>query len=376
MRLDIAYRLHFQYERPVSESQNEIRARPRDDARQQVMSYRLTTTPATRVLQTRDYFGTTVDHLGVRAPHDELLVVAEASVETTPIETTPGPVSCERLSDQRFVNQQVEYLVPSRHVQWGELIDEVALWAVRSAADDVGEHVLAVVQAVPTVLAYERGSTSIGVTLEELVDGGRGVCQDFAHLAVGMLRCVGIPARYVSGYLFALDETQLPETDPEGASDGSGMRHEDGSGDGSSFGTDPLDNRRRADVDMFGAEAAGAAPRAVSVQTHAWIEAAVPGFGWYALDPTNGGTVGERHVVIGHGRDYNDVPPVRGVFNGAAEVKVDAEVIIAQPTALPSMVTEPIRRQTRVAVGPAAGVAQPSAHPGDLQQQQQQQRAQ
>ena len=370
MRLDIAYRLHFQYERPVSESQNEIRARPRHDARQQVMSYRLTTTPATRVLQTRDYFGTTVDHLGVRAPHDELLVVAEASVETTPIETTPGPVSCERLSDQHFVNQQIEYLTPSRHVKWGDLIDEVASWAVRSAADDVSERVLAVVRAVPTVLAYERGSTSIGVTLEELVDGGRGVCQDFAHLAVGMLRCVGIPARYVSGYLFALDETQLPETDPEGASDGSGMRPGDGSGDGSSFGTDPLDIRRRADVDMFGAEAAGAAPRAVSVQTHAWIEAAVPGFGWYALDPTNGGTVGERHVVIGHGRDYNDVPPVRGVFNGAAEAKVDAEVIIAQPTAPPSMVTEPIRRQTRVAVSSAAGVAQPSAHPGDQQQQQ------
>ena len=181
------------------------------------------------MLQTRDYFGTTVDHLGVRAPHDELLVVAEASVETTPIEVTPGPVSCERLSDQRFVNQQIEYLAPSRHVQWGDLIDEVASWAVHSAPDDVSEHVLAVVRAVPTVLAYERGSTSIGVTLEELVDGGRGVCQDFAHLAVGMLRCVGIPARYVSGYLFALDETRLPETDPDAAGDGSDMDPGDGS---------------------------------------------------------------------------------------------------------------------------------------------------
>ncbi len=372
MRLDIAYRLHFQYERPVSESQNEIRVRPRDYARQQVMSYRLTTTPATRVLQTRDYFGTTVDHLGVRAPHDELLVVAEASVETTPIEVTPGPVSCERLSDQRFVNQQIEYLAPSRHVQWGDLIDEVASWAVRLAPDDVSEHVLAVVRAVPTVLAYERGSTSIGVTLEELVDGGRGVCQDFAHLAVGMLRCVGIPARYVSGYLFALDETRLPETDPDAAGDGSDMDPGDGSDDRSSSGIGPHDSQGGAGEDMFGAERAGTAPRAVSVQTHAWIEAAVPGFGWYALDPTNGGTVGERHVVIGHGRDYNDVPPVRGVFNGVAEAKVDAEVIIAQPTAPSSMVTEPIRRQTRIARSSAAGMAPPSAHQGDQQQQQQQ----
>ncbi|MCY3893143.1 MAG: transglutaminase family protein [Acidimicrobiaceae bacterium] len=327
MRLDIAYRLHFTYAEPVSESQNEIRVRPRDDLRQQVLSYRLTTTPATRVLQTRDYFGTTVDHLGMRAPHDDLLVVAEASVETTPADGAPAPVSCERLSDQQFVNSRIEYLAPSQHVQWGELVNEVASWAVRSAADDVCERVLAVAQAVPTVLTYERGSTAIGVTLEELIDGGRGVCQDFAHLAVGMLRCTGIPARYVSGYLFALDETR-PDHDADGDSDST----------------------------------------AISVQTHAWIEAAVPGYGWHALDPTNGGPVGERHVVIGYGRDYNDIPPVRGVFNGAADAKVDAEVIIAQPTAPVSMVTEPIRRQARVAVSPPADAA---AQQQAAQQQQQ-----
>ena len=328
MKLDIAYRLHFTYAEAVSESQNEVRVRPRDDLRQQVLSYRLTTTPATRVLQTRDYFGTTVDHLGMRAPHDDLLVVAEASVETTPTDGAPAPVSCERLRDQQFVNSHVEYLAPSQHVQWGELVTEVASWAVRSAADDVCERVLAVAQAVSTVLAYERGSTSIGVTLEELIDGGQGVCQDFAHLAVGMLRCIDIPARYVSGYLFALDETRPDQG---------------------------LDD--------------DAVSTAISVQTHAWIEAAVPGYGWHALDPTNGGLVGERHVVIGHGRDYNDVPPVRGVFNGNADAKVDAEVIIAQPTAPVSMVTEPIRRQARVAVSPPADTA---AQQQAAQQQQQQ----
>jgi transglutaminase-like putative cysteine protease len=346
MRLDIAYRLHFTYAEPVSESQNEIRVRPRDDLRQQVLSYRLTTTPATRVLQTRDYFGTTVDHLGMRAPHDDLLVVAEASVETSPTDSAPAPVSCERLGDQQFVNEHVEYLAPSQHVQWGELVNEVASWAVRGAADDVCERVLAVAQAVPTVLAYERGSTSIGVTLEELIDGGRGVCQDFAHLAVGMLRCIGIPARYVSGYLFALDETRLDEApDPGGPAAGDGAADGGVGADGNSHG--PVGE------DVFAPERQPAAsPAAISVQTHAWIEAAVPGYGWHALDPTNGGTVSERHVVIGYGRDYNDVPPVRGVFNGTADAKVDAEVIIAQPTAPVSMVTEPIRRQARVAVSP------------------------
>ena len=349
MRLDIAYRLHFTYAEPVSESQNEIRVRPRDDLRQRVLSYRLTTTPATRVLQMRDYFGTTVDHLGIRGSHDDLLVLAEASVETTPADGAPAPVSCERLDEQQFVNEHIEYLTPSQHVQWGELVDEVASWAVRSTADDVCERVLAVAQTVPTVLAYERGSTSIGVTLEELIDGGRGVCQDFAHLAVGMLRSIGIPARYVSGYLFALDETRPDQGSDADPADDAGHGH---------VGEDAFAPERPVEAD----------PTAISVQTHAWIEAAVPGYGWYALDPTNGGPVGERHVVIGHGRDYNDVPPVRGVFHGTADAKVDAEVIIAQPTAPVSMVTEPIRRQARVAVSPPADSA---AQQQAAQQQQQ-----
>ncbi len=353
MRLDIAYRLHFTYAEHVSESQNEIRVRPRDDARQRVLSYRLATTPATRVLQVRDYFGTTVDHLGIRGPHDDLLVVAEASVETAPVVDVPASVSCERLAEQQFINQHIEYLAPSQHVQWGELVGEVASWAVRGTDDDVCERVRAIARAVPTVLSYERGSTSIGVTLEELIDGGRGVCQDFAHLAVGLLRCVGIPARYVSGYLFALDETR-PDQGPSIQS--SGIQGAGAQSSGAS-----------ADAALSLGDAAGADPSAVSVQTHAWIEAAVPGGGWQALDPTNGGSVGERHVVIGHGRDYQDVPPVRGVFNGTADAEVDAEVIIAQPTTPVSMVTEPIRRQTRVAVSLPTNAA--TQHPAAQQQQ-------
>ena len=374
MRLDIAYRLHFRYAAPVSESQNEIRVRPRHDMRQQVLSYRLTTTPATRVLQTLDYFGTTVDHLGVRAAHSELQVVAESSVETLPADGEPAPAGCERLSETQFVNAHVEYLAPSQHVQWGGLIDEVASWALRSAADDVGARVRAVAQAVPTVLSYQRGSTSIGVTLEELVDGGHGVCQDFAHLAVGMLRCVGIPARYVSGYLFAVDETRPDGALDGGVAAGAGARSDAGRGgsvpDAGSGGAASADGS--GDDAAAGAVSDGtgsAAPVAVSVQTHAWIEAAVPGFGWYALDPTNGGPVGERHVVIGHGRDYNDVAPVRGVFHGSADVEVDAEVIIAQPTAPTSMVTEPIRRRSNVAVSPPAA-ALVADHQQAAQQQQ------
>ena len=110
----------------------------------------------------------------------------------------------------------------------------------------------------------------------------KGVCQDYAHLAVALCRSVGIPARYVSGYFFA-------------SSDATG-----------------------ADVD--GDE--------VQVQTHAWFEAAIPGWGWLALDPTNAQQVGQRHIAIGHGRDYDDVPPVRGIYSGGGRPSTDAVVEI------------------------------------------------
>ncbi len=136
--------------------------------------------------------------------------------------------------------------------------------------DDVVSLVLALHRVTGARLTYARGATDVGIEVEEVLAQGKGVCQDYAHLAVALCRSQGIPARYVSGYLFTRD-------------DSAGADVEDG------------------DV--------------VDVQTHAWFEAAVPGFGWLALDPTNQQEVGVRHVKIGHGRDYDDVQPLRGVFS-------------------------------------------------------------
>ena len=215
--------------------------------------------------------------------HTELELLAEADVETAP-RLMPS-VAPERaaLSEEDFRSTHLEYLVPSQHVGWdnGDVVEQRAASAV-AGTSSVVEMVLAVIADVRAALLYRQDSTDIGVTLPELLMGGAGVCQDFAHLALGMLRSVGVPARYVSGYLFAADETEFDSP--------------------------------QADL--------------VSVQTHAWIEVAVPGWGWWALDPTNGGEAGERHVVIGCGRDYGDVPPVRGVFSGPGVAAVDAEVVI------------------------------------------------
>ena len=322
MRLGISYRMHFRYLEAVTESQNEVRVRPRDNGCQRVLSYRLTSRPHVKVLAVLDYWGTTVEHLGVRIPHTELELLAEATVETDPRPTPTKAAAVGTQADADFRFAHLEFLAQSQHVHWdsGDAVERRAASAV-AGASSVQEMVAAVVADVRETLVYQQGVTDIGITLAELLSGGVGVCQDFAHLATGMLRSVGVPTRYVSGYLFAADETSLDA------------------------GT----------ADM------------VSVQTHAWIEAAVPGWGWWALDPTNGGEVGERHVVIGCGRDYGDVPPVRGAFIGSGTAEVDAEVVIGrQVDVQPSVAASAPGR-------PGAAAAVPPVPDWRFQQPQQQQ---
>jgi transglutaminase-like putative cysteine protease len=271
VRLEIHYTTRFHYSAPVRESQNELRACPVSDHRQQLSHYRVTTTPSARPISYLDYWGTRVDAFGVRAPHERLEVLAEATVETSASPTPEAAVPRSALLDEDFRDRHLEFLLPSPHVQWGE---EVAA-AARERADGADDGVMSMVDAVQTgavALEYDPGATYVGVSVDEVFVRGGGVCQDFAHLAIAMYRSVGIPARYVSGYFFA-------------ASDATGQ---------------------------------GPDGDEVHVETHAWVEVAVPSFGWHALDPTNRIPVGERHVVIGRGRDYDDVAPFRGVYSGSA----------------------------------------------------------
>ena len=286
MRLDIRYTMRFRYSGPVREAHNAIRVRPQDRPEQHLLDYRLTTIPVARVLSFTDYWGTAVDHFGHAREHDRLDVIAESAVETR-LRAPITAASADTVNAGRFVLDHAEFLEPSAHVESDSEIAALARDAA-SGADDAQGAMAAIVAATRSRLRYEPGSTRIGIPLNELVAGGRGVCQDFAHLCIGMLRAVGIPARYVSGYLFAAD-------DASGSAPRSGER---------------------------------ASTAAVEVQTHAWVEAALPGQGWQPVDPTNDRVVGERHVVIGVGRDYDDVAPVRGVYQGDATPEVDATVEI------------------------------------------------
>jgi transglutaminase-like putative cysteine protease len=278
VRLDIRYLTRFRYGGPVSESQNELRACPSTDDRQQLVHYHVTTLPSSRVASYYDYWGTRVDTFGVRLPHDVLEVVAEATAETFPSAPAPTDLPLELLDDRGFLDQHQQFLQRSPHVDWGEDL-AVAARGLRGGVSDVVGLAHAVHEQV-AALDYRGGSTYVGVGVDEVFGAGAGVCQDFAHLAIAMYRELGLPARYVSGYLFTVDDATGADTDTD----------------------------------------------EVEVETHAWVEVAIPGFGWLALDPTNAQEVGERHVSIGRGRDYDDVSPFRGVFSGPGAHELQVSV--------------------------------------------------
>lgn len=281
MRFEIAYRLRFEYENVVRHAHNELRACPVSDPHQSLLAYRTVIHPAARVQSHTDYWGTRVDAYGIREPHVAVEVLAEASVETQPRALAVASPALDLLEDPAFREPLIEFLAPTRHTEPGPRVDALAADVRAGASADVVSTVLDLQRRVHRRLSYEPGTTHIGITPDEVLDGGVGVCQDYAHVAVAVCRRLGIPARYVSGYFFATD-------------------------------------------DRTGAAAADEA----TVQTHAWFEAAIPGVGWLALDPTNALEVGERHVVIGRGREYDDVLPFRGVFSGSSTLAMSAEVVM------------------------------------------------
>jgi transglutaminase-like putative cysteine protease len=278
MRLDIRYVTRFSYGGPVVESQNELRACPANDEHQHLVHYQVTTSPASRVSSYLDYWGTHVDTFGVRAAHDGLEVVASATVETRERALPTVEVPLAGLADPGWRDLHLEHLRRSPHVSWGEGVEAFARDLAAGRGDVLGL-AIAVDEAVGG-LEYRPGRTEVGVPVEHVLADRSGVCQDFAHLMIATLRVLGAPARYVSGYFFTSD-------DATGA-------------------------------DVEGDE--------VEVETHAWVEVAVPGVGWVAFDPTNRAPVGPRHVAIGRGRDYDDVAPLRGVFNGAVDHELEVSV--------------------------------------------------
>ncbi len=281
MRFSLTHRTTYTYARPIHESFNEVRLQPVSDATQTCLAFDLAIDPPATVITFRDYYGNCVHDFGVPYLHDHLTVEATSDVITFADADVPlsGPrgdqpdisLPLARVTgDPLIADEYAEFLGPSTYIALetasGDLTrvllaatpEATAFGFLQYAATYIREH-----------FAYQLGTTNVHSTVADVIAGGSGVCQDYAHLLLSLCRHVGLPARYVSGYL--------------------------------------------GDVAQSGA-------------SHAWAEAFVPPYGWVGIDPTLGSTCTGRHVKIAVGRDYADVAVVRGTYRGSGEATLSVEV--------------------------------------------------
>ena len=284
MHFAIRYLTEYRYDAPVTDNLNALRVKPATTATQRVDDFVVRIEPETRLHQHYDYFGTAVIEFGISRPHDHLAIDVRARVKTTPPDDPPEAPWGD-LEDPVYRAAAGEFLLADGGPDLLVLDELVGL----SRGESPLATVRALVDLIPDRFEYRAGVTFVGSTVADLVETGAGVCQDFAHLALLLLRRHGIAARYVSGYLWA------PPNGDDGAD-------------------------------------------SAEMETHAWIEALLPGDGepvWVPADPTNRTLGGETHVKVGHGRHYADVPPIKGVFRGAGGAELSASVKMTRTEASP-----------------------------------------
>ncbi|OMC13305.1 hypothetical protein A5735_12640 [Mycolicibacter heraklionensis] len=277
-RLRVVHATGFAYNAPVTSSYNETRLTPRSDNRQNVISSRVETAPATRVYRYVDYWGTSVAAFDLHAPHEELEVSCTSVVETEPdiYPEDAEPVDWDDLAGEYVVDRFNELLTHTAYVPRNRTLTATARRLTKGLAPR--EAVKAVCSWVYSEMKYVPGTTGVHSSAVDAWTERKGVCQDYAHLTLVLLRSVGIPSRYVSGYLH-------PKADGE-----------------------------------VGATVVG--------ESHAWIEAWTGA--WWGYDPTNDTPITERHVSVGVGRDYSDVPPLKGTYIGGKATDLDVVVEVTR----------------------------------------------
>lgn len=271
-RIRIVHATGYSYGSPVVESYNEVRLTPRSDTRQNVIVSRVETTPATRAYRYTDYWGTAVTAFDLHAPHTELAVTATSVVETADPVAAAREAGWSDLAAEEVRDRFAEMLEFTPYVGRDPELSAAAA-QLRRGLDPV-DAVLAASRWVRDQLAYQPGTTGVQTSALEAWHSRTGVCQDFVHLTLLLLREMGVPARYVSGYLLPRKDTEVKQT--------------------------------------------------VQGESHAWIEAWTGG--WWGYDPTNDMEIGHQHVWVAVGRDYADVPPLKGIFSGQAASALDVKV--------------------------------------------------
>jgi transglutaminase-like putative cysteine protease len=267
-RIEITHRTGYEYAKPVAASYNEARLTPLTTPEQITLDARVTVTPSTRLFRYWDYWGTLVHAFDLHQPHDKLVVTSTSVVQTSDGNRHAGlgdpDVTWSAMDDASVRDRHFEFLMPSHFATADDELREQAA-TLRARAETPRESVALVVEWVRDQLTYAKGATSVTTSAVDAKRTGRGVCQDFVHLSAALLREMGVPCRYASGYFDSRVEANVGET-------------------------------------VFG-------------ESHAWAEAWIGG--WYPFDPTNDVPVDQRHVLVALGRDYRDVTPLKGVYSGS-----------------------------------------------------------
>ena len=304
MQYAIRHVSHFRYERPISQSVMEVRTCPRTEAHQYCYSFELNVSPHAQTYSYVDYDGNTVYHFDVPARHDELRLESRSLVEVLPLEDLPDRLGDDAWDRLDVLAQETDALgmtLPSTFAHPTDGLLALAEELEIRRRDDPLTLLRETTERMRDTFTYSRKSTHARSPIDEALSMRQGVCQDFAHIFVALARTVGIPCRYVSGYLFHRTE-----------GDDADRSAEDGS--------------------------------------HAWCEALLPDLGWIGFDPTNNLIAQERHVRVAVGRDYADVPPSRGVYKGKTRSSLHVGVSV-QKARFPNASEEVMPEMTYVTQG-------------------------
>jgi transglutaminase-like putative cysteine protease len=276
-RLRIEHTTRVMYTGPVLTSFNEARMTPLTLPTQTTLESRVTAGPGVPVWTYVDYWGTFVSVFDLPEAHDDLVIRSVSTVETEPFGAIPAAATRPEWPELRArgrAGRLLEYLLPTTLTTVAEDISAAAIAEIAGGSLPPDKAAAAISALVHDHVTYLPGATGVRTNAQEAWDKGQGVCQDMAQIAVSLMRATGLPARYVSGYLHP-----DPKAEP-------------------------------------GSKSVG--------QSHAWVEYWAGS--WVALDPTSGAPVGERHVAVARGRDYGDVPPLKGIFHGPPDS--DMQVIV------------------------------------------------
>ncbi len=327
MFYSIRHLTKFLYSNPVSESMMETRMHPRSDQTQRCLAFHLSVSPRCRVFSYRDHLGNNVHHFDIPGMHPQLVIVAESLVEVHPAAQVPAFLAPDAWAELDAMVEQGDYwemLLPSEFTEPTRALDHLATHLDVRRRDDPLMVLHHLNQQMFEYFDYKPQSTKVDSPIDLALGTRTGVCQDFAHIMITLVRSkLRIPCRYVSGYLF----------------------------------------HGESDMD-----------RSVRSATHAWIEAFIPHLGWVGFDPTNWLVTGDRHIRTAIGRDYADVPPTHGIFRGRASSELTVAVRVTPSEGILSMDQElPVPEDWSTLVERATQMPEQPAAPTRQQQMAQQQ---